>query len=376
MASLSDMAPDPTVRRRQGRGPRRVRVLRRARRWARFRRSLAAPGPPSQRITLRDGRALGFDDFGDPNGVPVLFFHGFGSSRVVRHPDDSIATELGARIIAVDRPGIGLSTRLPNRRITDWPRDVEELMDRLGIDRCAIVAWSGGGPYALACGWQMPERISVVGLISAPAPLSGVPGSSGYTWPRHRAMSRTADHAPWVIALAMWRWSRQQRSDPARQLDEAIAGMVEADREILGDPALRAVMIANAAEMYRQGNGGIYDEALCMARPWGFPIEGVSVPVRIWHGVRDQVVPVGMGRYMARVVPGAVATFFPNEGHHFVYDRWREILGVIVAEARGRTAVSRARLEQPVPVVPASRGQDPAFLGGGRGTLTETVPSA
>ena len=90
-------------------------------------------------------------------------------------------------------------------------------------------------------------------------------------------MSRTADHAPWVIALAMWQWSRQQKSDPHKQLDEAISGMVEADREILGDPALRAVMIANASEMYRQGTGGVYDEALCLERPFGFPIDGVTV---------------------------------------------------------------------------------------------------
>jgi pimeloyl-ACP methyl ester carboxylesterase len=149
-------------------------------------------------------------------------------------------------------------------------------------------------------------------------------------------MSRTADHAPWVIALAMWRWSRQQRSDPAKQLDDAIAGMIEADREMLGDPALRAVMIANATEMWRQGNRGVYDEALCLARPWGFPIAGVGVPVRIWHGSRDRVVPVGMGRYLERTIPGAIATYYPEEGHHFVYDRWREILSVVVAEARLR----------------------------------------
>jgi len=276
---------------------------------------------------------LGYDDFGDPDGMPVLFFHGFGSSRVVRHPDDAIAATAGARIIAVDRPGIGLSTRQPNRRLTDWPRDVEALLDRLGLEKAAIVAWSGGGPYALATAWQIPERISAVGLISSPAPLAGVPGVSGYTYRRHRAFSRAADHAPWFVALAMWHFSRQQRSDPEKQLDAAIAGMVEADREILGDPRLRAVMIANAAEMYRQGRGGIYDEALCMVRPWGFPIEGVTAPVRIWHGAKDQAVPVGMGKYLARTMPTAIATFYPREGHHFVYERWREILAVLLAEA-------------------------------------------
>lgn len=189
----------------------------------------------------------------------------------------------------------------------------------------------------------------MVGLISAPAPLSGVPGSGGYTWRRHRAMSKTADHAPWVIALAMWQWSRQQRADPGKQLDEAISGMIEADRVILGDPALRAVMIANAAEMYRQGNGGVYDEAICLARPFGFPIGGVTVPVRIWHGVRDQVVPVGMGRYLERNIRTAVATYYPREGHHFVYQRWREILGVLLTEARGyeRLELPAAEVAEP-----------------------------
>ena len=99
-------------------------------------------------------------------------------------------------------------------------------------------------------------------------------------------------------------------------------------------------MIANAAEMYRQGNGGIYDEAICMARPWGFPVEGVTVPVRIWHGAKDRVVPVGMGKYLAKVMPTAIATFYPREGHHFVYDRWREILGTLVAEAESTMARS------------------------------------
>lgn len=340
-----------------------MKVLRRARRRARFRDSQVELGPGSDRIGLPDGRLLGWDEFGDPRGTPVLFFHGFGSSRVVRHPDDAIATAVGARVIAVDRPGIGLSTRKAGRRLTEWPDDVARVMDHLGLDRAAIVAWSGGGPYALATAWQRPERVTAVGLISAPAPLTGVPGASGYTYRRHRAMSRAADHAPWVIGLAMWRFSRQQRSDPEKQLDDAIAGMIDADREILGDPRLRAVMIANAAEMYRQGHGGIYDEAICMARPWGFPIEGVTVPVRIWHGTKDRVVPVGMGKYLARVMPTAIATFYPREGHHFVYDRWREILATLVAEAEAaaaRSARTRTALKREPMPAPRARTVDPA----------------
>jgi pimeloyl-ACP methyl ester carboxylesterase len=287
--------------------------------------SQAIVGTATRAIRLDDGRWLGFDDFGDPDGVPFLFFHGFGSSRVVRHPDDSIAAEIGVRMIAVDRPGIGYSSGLPGRRLLDWPPDVEQLADALDLDRFGILAWSGGGPYALACGWSIPHRISAVGLVSASAPLGGVP-KADYTYRSHRVATRAADYAPWMIRLVMWRWARAQRSDPERHLDEAIESMIEADRVVLEDPKLRAVMIGNAKELYRQGGRGLYDEALVMARPWGFRLEGVAVPVQLWHGEADTTVPVGMGRHLARAIPGSEATFCPGEGHQLVYDRWREIL--------------------------------------------------
>jgi pimeloyl-ACP methyl ester carboxylesterase len=278
-----------------------------------------------RQVRLADGRDIGYDELGDPSGVPIFFFHGFGSSRVVRHPDDSIAAGLGIRLIAVDRPGIGMSTGRPGRRLLDWPADVRQLADELGFDRFGIAAWSGGGPYALACAWSMAERVSVVGLISAAAPLAGV-RDPDYTYRSHRVASRAADYAPWMIRIAMWRWARSQRTDPERNLDEAIESMVEADRAVLEDPLLRAVMLANTIELYRQGGRGLYDEALVMARPWGFPLEGICVPVHLWHGEADVTVPVGMGRHIARTIPGCRATFYPGEAHHLVYDRWREIL--------------------------------------------------
>ena len=100
---------------------------------------------------LADGRKVGFLESGAPDGTPVLFFHGFGTTRVICPPDGP-ARERGIRLIALDRPGIGLSESLPGRRLLDWPADVAELADRLELDRFSIIGWSGGGPYALACG--------------------------------------------------------------------------------------------------------------------------------------------------------------------------------------------------------------------------------
>jgi pimeloyl-ACP methyl ester carboxylesterase len=303
--------------------------IRRAEVMPRATRPSSRPGEDGlgRTIVLADGRTLGYDDLGDPRGRVVLYFHGFGSSRVVRHPDDHVPGDMGFRLIAVDRPGIGLSTGAPGRRMLDWPGDVEQLADRLGIDRFGLLGWSGGGPYALACGWSLPDRVERIGLISAAAPLT--PGAD-YMQRRHRVASRAADSAPWMIRLAMWQWSRGQRADPERHLDKAIEGMIEADRLVLKDPRLRRMMIANADELYRQGGRGLYDEALIMARPWGFPIAGVQAPVRLWHGELDTAVPVAMGRYLARTLPHVDATFLPAESHHLVYDRWREILADFV----------------------------------------------
>jgi len=296
-------------------------------------RRTAIPGDGTcQTITLADGRTLGFDDIGDRDAPVVLYHHGFGSSRLVRHPDDGIVPSLGLRLIAVDRPGIGLSSGRPGRRLLDWPGDVEQLVDRLGIERFSVLGWSGGGPYSLALGWSLPDRVTRIGLVSAAAPL--VRGAD-YLLRHHRMATRVSDTAPWMIRLAMWRWSRAQRADPERHLDKAIEGMIEADRVVLEDPRLRRVMIANADELYRQGGRGLYDEALIMARPWGFPIAGVQVPVRLWHGEADTSVPVGMGLYLARTLPRVEATFFPGEAHHLVYDRWAEILASFATEPAG-----------------------------------------
>ena len=324
----------PVMGRARSTGTALRRPRRAVRRWIRGRPvDLATPAAHSHTVVLPDGRLLGYDDVGDPGGTPLLYFHGFGSTRLIRHPDDAIAERLGIRLLAVDRPGIGLSTSRPARNLLDFATDVGHLADTLRLSQFGIVAWSGGGPYALGCAWALRDRVTQVGLISTPAPLGGT-AAADYATRFHRASNRAADHAPWAVRLAMWRWSRQQRNDPAQHLDDAIAGMVDADKEILADPAFRDVMLRNASELYRQGGRGLYDEALIMARSWGFPLEGITTPVRIWHGVLDQAVPIAMGRHLARTIPSAQATFLPGEAHHLLYDRWEEILGEVAARSR------------------------------------------
>src|SRR6188474_2004962 len=267
-------------------------------------RSLARPRPRphDRRLRLADGRRLGFAEYGDPDGRAVLFFHGFGTSRVICPPDYELARNLGVRLIAVDRPGIGLSDPLPGRRLLDWPADVGQLADQLELDRFAIVGWSGGGPYAAACGHALADRVRVVGLVSSPAPISGVQ-SAEYLRRFHRTAALLTKRAPWMVRLALWHWGRPQRRDPARFFDESYADMSPADQDVLSDPGLRKLMIENSSWLYRQGGRGMYDEALALARKWGFEPAEISAPVHLWHGELDDTVPVSMAHFMAKEIP-------------------------------------------------------------------------
>ncbi|CAN5547543.1 alpha/beta hydrolase [soil metagenome] len=295
-----------------------------------LRTSDGLPAPRGQVIQLPDGRALGYAEFGDPAGTPIFFFHGWGGSRLARHPDDSIAASLGVRVIAVDRPGIGLSDRKPRSTLLDWPEDVAVLADALELPRFGVLGWSGGGAFAVACAYRLGERVTALGVVSGPGPLVGA-DATVYLRPSWRRVARMTRVVPWVMRAALWQWGRPVRRDPARHVETAVASMVDSDRELMADPRLRMILIQNAAEVYRQGGRGMYEEGLLLARPWGFRPEDVSVPVHLWHGEADLTVPAEMGRHLAKLIPGCRAHFYPDEGHHLLYRRWAEILSALTA---------------------------------------------
>jgi pimeloyl-ACP methyl ester carboxylesterase len=132
-----------------------------------------------------------------------------------------------------------------------------------------------------------------------------------------------------MIRIAMWHWGRPQRRDPVRYFEDSLADMILADQLALSRPEVRGQMIANSAELYRHGGRGLYEEALVLARRWGFNPEDIRVPVHIWHGEQDRTVPPRMAHYLARSIPGARLTLYPHEGHHLLFERWPEILATL-----------------------------------------------
>jgi pimeloyl-ACP methyl ester carboxylesterase len=282
------------------------------------------------RLQLSDGRILGYAQYGVPDGKPVFVFHGSPGSRVQVRAAHGPALARGIRIIAPDRPGLGLSTRLPGRQIADWPRDVRELADALGIARFAVIGISGGGPYVAACAWALPERIIRAGIISGVGPPS--PGSdlcSGLRR-RERLLVDLGFRTPWLLRAVL-----TSAAAPCRRWTERLYARVRglsspADRPILERPDVAECLIAGMKEAFRQGGQGPADDVLLLARPWTFRPEEIRVPIRLWHGEADGVVPVAMGRSLATAIPGCRAEFIGDAGHYLVFDRIGPFLDAMI----------------------------------------------
>lgn len=60
-------------------------------------------------------------------------------------------------------------------------------------------------------------------------------------------------------------------------------------------------------------------------RPWQFDLATISCHVELWHGDRDNSVPIGMARYVAQAVKDCYLVVVPGTGHLLVFDKWREI---------------------------------------------------
>jgi pimeloyl-ACP methyl ester carboxylesterase len=270
-------------------------------------------------VNLPDGRRLGYAEWGPADGSPILGFLGTPLSRLAHLGDTPLAA--GVRLILVDRPGYGLSDFQPGRKLLDWPMDVAQLADALGLERFAVFGMSGGGPHAAACGFALPERVSAVGLVSSPGPVWDRP-ELRYSLPPHRQ--------PLVELAARDREAaaRVLLDDCRRELEEAVQGDPPQDESV--DPEVRERLRAATLEAAALGpEGYAHDLMILFVSPWGFAPEDITAPTLIWHGDRDPAVPLDVARFFGRTIPGSALEVLPGEGHLVLWSHAEEILAAL-----------------------------------------------
>ncbi len=276
---------------------------------------------PDLTVRLRDGRRLGWAEYGDPDGHPVLYFHGWPGSRVEAKLFTTLAGPLGCRVIAVDRPGIGLSDFQHHRSLLDWPDDIRQLADHLGFERFSVFGLSGGGPYAAACAYRIPERVSSAALVSAMGPVDDPDNLRDMGWWNVFLLqaARRATRLSHLLFVVTADWVRRF---PGMALRVGRAMMPKPDGLVLSRPEFKMVFAESIREVLRSGSRGPVWDGLLYARPWGFRLEDIRIPVHLWHGEKDLSVPAAMGRSIARAIPDCRARFVPNEGHVSLIDRY------------------------------------------------------
>lgn len=264
--------------------------------------------------TSVDGRTLAYCEGGDHDGYPVLFFHGNPGSRLIANLMSETATDLGIRLIALDRPGMGRSENRPARTIPEWADQVTSLIDTLDLARYSIVAHSAGGPYALACAAdaEASKRLDSIGLLSGIAPPDAPRADMAAT---NRLIYQAADRAPWLLRPTFRLQARLAKYAPPAVLTQAFSDreVGKAHGEI--DPAVAEVVKRDLLETFALGIEGVVRESVLLTQPWGIDISAVDVPVQCRYGEDDTNVPPIHGRYLAEAVLNGNLAVLPDIDH-------------------------------------------------------------
>jgi pimeloyl-ACP methyl ester carboxylesterase len=282
----------------------------------------------SDAITLADGRRLGWHEFGDLDGSPVVYTAGTPVSGLGGASYHEPARSAGLRWISPDKPGFGGSDYQPKRSLAGWGGDLAALADHLGLDRFALAGESGGAPFTLAAAHRLAGRVSVVVLIAAGGPMSPA-DLAGMTFSA-RLMNWFARNAP-VLNTFRIAAMRRELSDPHRR-ERLVRREVAAADAAHADAA--RIEIEAVADALRQGTRATVEELALIKRPWPFPLIEVGTPVHLWHGALDRNAPIANARHLARELPDATLHVSESSGHDVGLDRSSEIMSVLASGGR------------------------------------------
>lgn len=262
------------------------------------------------------GRRLGFAEFGPPDGRPVFWLHGTpGARRQIPEEARRSAHENGLRIIGVDRPGIGSSTPHVYDRVVDFATDLERVADSLGVEQMGVIGLSGGGPYALAAGHGLAERVVGVAVLGGVAPTRGTEAIEGGlvqlgTWLRPVV---ALTHVPTGVALTGAMRMVRPFASPALEVYARLSPA--GDRALLSRPEFKAMFLDDLLNGSRKQLAAPLADVLAFTKHWGFMLADMSVPVRWWHGDADHIIPFDHGVHAVSLIPDAELRVLPGESH-------------------------------------------------------------
>ena len=282
-------------------------------------------------LQLPDDRKLCYAEYGDPEGLPIFVFHGNPNSRLLWGVIPGSPFLPGVRLIAPDRPGFGCTEfKKGVTTLENWPNDVVALADFLGIEYFAVFGPSGGGPFALACAWKIPKRITAVGIFASVGPF--LPETVAKVAAPVRTMWKNAPRLPRLFRMQMKVFAWLARNFPNLYIKMILAEFSETDRKNYARLKLADLLRPDRNEGYRQGGIGTWYDAMIPAT-WPIPLEEIKTKVHLWQGEEDISVPLAMGQYIAKNIPECEVKYIKGVGHLWIFEHLGEMLETLVSSA-------------------------------------------
>jgi pimeloyl-ACP methyl ester carboxylesterase len=268
------------------------------------------------RISLRTGEVLDVGVSGAKDATPLVFHHGTPGSLIVFEPFVDAVVARGLRYVSYSRPGYGNSTRQPGRVIADCSKDTGKVLDELGADRFYVLGWSGGGPHALACAALLPQRVIAASTIAGVAPY----GSPDLDWlagmGKENLEEFTAALAgPNELRLFLERAAPGLAHVTGDQIITAFGDLVDDVDKTALTGEFGTFLAENFREGLRNGFWGWFDDDIAFSHGWGFELDQINVPVNVWQGSKDRMVPFAHGRWLTEHVSSARVHLLPEHGH-------------------------------------------------------------
>jgi pimeloyl-ACP methyl ester carboxylesterase len=291
-----------------------------------------------EKVKLRDGRELEYLVEGDPDGFPLVMHHGTPGSGVTYPQLSRACREHGLSLVMYTRAGYGTSTPRPDRRVADVTDDVADLLDHLGHGEFLTLGWSGGGPHALACAARLPDRClaAATGAGAAPYETGGRLDFLADMGPENIKEFGAALEGRSALEPYLERERAELLESTPETIGEALGGLVSPVDKAYAHGEFAEHLFDSFSHALSLGIEGWAEDDLAFTRPWGFELEEIdAVPVSVWQGREDRMVPFAHGEHLASRLPTGRAHLYDDEGHLSLMAR----VGDVVADLRERAGL-------------------------------------
>jgi pimeloyl-ACP methyl ester carboxylesterase len=267
-------------------------------------------------VQLGDGRSAEVGTAGPADGLPLVFHSGTPAGLAAFEPLLRAAADAGLRTVQYCRPGYGTSDPQPGRRVADAAADVAAILDQLGLGQFVTAGWSGGGPHALACAALLPGRCLAAATIASLAPhdAAGLDWLAGMGQENLDELSLAAQGEPKFSEFLVTAAEVMVQTSPV-QLADAFGGLISAPDKAALTSDFADFMTEETRAAFTTGTAGWRDDDLAFIASWGFEVTDITVPVAVWQGDADAMVPFDHGAWLAASIPGAKSHLLPGHGH-------------------------------------------------------------